>query len=102
MPEGTIICIMLLFVLSAALGMIAYCLGLARKYRMIETDMHCIYEGTIHHVVDIIYDHNDWFMRKARLHIDTYPYAVEVPISELRTVQPGRGRRNNQGDRLAA
>lgn len=90
MPEGTIICILLLFALSAAVGMIAYCLRLARKYRMIETDKHCIYEGTVHHVVDIIYDRDDWFMGKARLHTDSYPYVVEVPISELRAVQPGR------------
>jgi hypothetical protein len=86
MPGGTVVCILFVFVLSAAMGMIAYCLRLARKYRMIETDMHCIYEGTIYHVVDIIYDRNDWFMRKARLHTDTYPFVVDVPISELRAV----------------
>lgn len=102
MPEGTVICILLLFVLSAALGMVAYCLGLARRYRMIEKDKRCIHEGAVHHVVEIIYDRDDWFMRKARLHSDTYPYVVEVPISELRAVRPDGCHRNNPGGRLAA
>lgn len=83
MPEGTVICILLVFALSAAVGMAVYSLRLARKYRIIETDRHCIYEGAIHHVVEIIDDRDDWFMRKARLHTDTYPYVVDVPISEL-------------------
>lgn len=87
MPEGTVICIIFAFVLSSALGMVAYCLQLARKFRRIEADMNCIYEGTEHHVVDIIYDRNDWFLRKVRLHTDTYPYVVDVPISEVRTIR---------------
>ena len=86
MPEGTVIFIMFAFVLSAALGMVVYCLRLARKFRRIEADMNCIYEGTVHHVVDIIYDRNDWFLRKVRLHTDTYPYVVDVPISEVRII----------------
>jgi F0F1-type ATP synthase membrane subunit a len=86
MPEGTIICIMLVFVLSAAVGVVGYCLWLARRYRRIEADMQCIYEGTVHHVVDIIYDNNDWFLRKVRLHIDTYPYVVDKLISEVRAI----------------
>lgn len=86
MPEGTIICMMLVVVLSAAVGVIVYCLWLARKYRRIEADMSCIYEGAVHHVIDIIYDGNDWFMRKVRLHIDTYPYVVDTLISEVRTI----------------
>ena len=86
MPEGTIICMMLVVVLSAAVGVIVYCLWLARKYRRIEADMSCIYEGAVHHVIDIIYDGNEWFMRKVRLHIDTYPYVVDTLISEVRTI----------------
>lgn len=86
MPEGTIICMMLVVVLSAAVGVIVYCLRLARKYRRIEADMSCIYEGAVHHVIDIVYDGNDWFMRKVRLHTDTYPYVVDMLISEVRTI----------------
>jgi hypothetical protein len=85
MPEGTIICIMIVSVLAAALGMAVYCLRLARKYRRVEADMRCIYEGTLHQVVDIVFDRDDWFMRKVRLHSEVYPYVVEVLISEVRT-----------------
>lgn len=86
MPEGTIICILFVFVMISAVGMVVYCLRLARKYRRIEADRQCIYESAQHHVVDIIYDRNDWFMRKARIHTDAYPYVVDVLISEVRTI----------------
>jgi len=86
MPEGTFICIMFVFVLSAVVGAVVYCLRLSAKYKRIEADMRCIYEGTVHHVVDIIYDNNDWFMRKVRLHSDTFPYVVDRLISDVRTV----------------
>jgi hypothetical protein len=86
MPEGTIICILFVFVLSSAAGAVVYCLHLARKYKKVESDRECIYEGTVHHVVDIIFDGNDWFMRKVRLHTDVYPYVVDVLISEVRTI----------------
>jgi hypothetical protein len=86
MPEGTIIFILLIAELSAAVAVIVYCLRLARKYRRIEADMQCIYQGTVHQVVDIVCDNNDWFMRKVRLHSDTYPYVIEVPISEVRII----------------
>lgn len=86
MPEGTIICVLFAFVLSGAVGMIVYCLRLASKYRRIEADMHCIYKGTMHHVVDIVYDQGDWFMRKVRLHTDIYPYVLDVLISEVRAI----------------
>ncbi len=86
MPEGTIICILFALVLSSAVGMVVYCLRLARKFRRIEADMNCIYDGTMHHVVDIIYD-PDWFLRKVRLHTDVYPYVVDVLISEVQTTQ---------------
>lgn len=87
MPEGSFICAMLVLILSAAAGMVLYCLRLARKYKRVEEDGNCIYEGAVHHVVEIIYDHNDWFMRKVRLHTDVYPYVVEVLISEVRTIR---------------
>jgi hypothetical protein len=77
---------MFVFVFSAAVGAVVYCLRLAAKYRRIEADMRCIYEGTVHHVVEIIYDNNDWFMRKVRLHTDTFPYVVDKLISEVRPV----------------
>lgn len=86
MPEGTVICILFIFVLATAVGMVVYCLRLARKYRRIEADMQCIYGERQHHVVDIIYDRDDWFLRKARLHTDEYPYVRDVLISEVRTV----------------
>lgn len=86
MPEGTIIGIMLVFVVSASACMVAYCLWLARKYRKIATDMCCMYEDTMHHVIEIVYDADDWFMRKVRLHTDTYPYVVEVLISDVRSI----------------
>lgn len=86
MPEGTIICVLFVFVLWAAVGLVAYCLRLARKYRRIEVDMRCIYKGAVHHVVEVVYDGNDWFMRKVRLHTDTYPYVVDVLISEVHPV----------------
>lgn len=86
MPEGSFICIMLVFVLLAAVAMVVYCLRLAAKYRRIEADMQCVYHGTVHHVVDIIYDGNDWFMRKVRLHSDAFPYVVDTLISEVRTI----------------
>lgn len=89
MPEGTVICIMFVFVLSTAVGLVVYCLRLAGKYRKIEADMNCIYKGTTHHVVDIIYDRDDWFLRKVRLHTDIYPYVVDVLISEVRTISGG-------------
>ncbi len=84
MPEGTLICLLFGMVLSAAVGIVVYCLRLARKYKRIEADMQCIYDGTLHHVVDIVYDSNDWFLRKVRLHTDVYPYVVDVLISEVR------------------
>jgi hypothetical protein len=77
---------MLLFVLSAAVGTVAYCLWLAAKYKRIETDMCCVCDGRVHHIVDIIYDYNDWFMRKVRLHSDDYPYFVDKLVSEVSTV----------------
>jgi hypothetical protein len=77
---------MFVFVLSAAVGAVVYCLRLASKYRRIEADMQCICDGTVHHVVDIIYDKNDWFMRKVRLHSDTFPFVVDRLISDVRTV----------------
>lgn len=86
MPEGTIICILFGFVLSSAVGMVAYCLWLARKYRKIEEDMCCIYNGALHHVIEIVFDRDDWFLRKVRLHTDMYPYVVEVLICEVRTI----------------
>lgn len=86
MPEGSTICIMLVFVLTAALGAGAYCLRLARKYKRIEADMRCLHEGVVHPVLEIIYDRNDWFMRKVRLHTETYPYVIDVPISEVRCI----------------
>lgn len=86
MPEGTTICILLVFVLSAMVGMVVYCLWLAGKYRRIEADMCCIYEDTMHHVIEVVFDSDDWFMRKVRLHTDTYPYVVEVLISEVRAI----------------
>lgn len=84
MPEGTILCVMLVFVLSASTGVVVYCLRLARKYRRIETDMNCIYENTMHPVIEIIFSADDWFMRKVRLHTDAYPYVIEVLISEVK------------------
>lgn len=89
MPEGTIICIMLVLFLLATVGVVVYCLRLARKYKRVEADMQCIHEGAEHHIVDIIYDGNDWFMRKVRLHTETYPYVVDVPISEVRVISHG-------------
>lgn len=86
MPEGTIICILFGLVLSSAVGMVAYCLWLARKYKKIEADMRCVYAGAVHHVIAIVFDRDDWFMRKVRLHTDIYPYVVEVLISEVRTI----------------
>lgn len=77
---------MFVVVLSAALGAVVYCLRLARKYKRIEADMQCVYQGSVHHVVDIIYDDNDWFMRKVRLHSATYPYVVDKLISDVRPV----------------
>ena len=99
MPEGTVICIMLVLVLSATIGMVVYCLWLARKFRRIEADMSCIYEGREHHVIDILYDRNDWFMRKARLHSDIYPYVVDVLLSEVRIVTKEMYRGGRCGDR---
>jgi flagellin-like protein len=46
MPEGTIIFVMFAFVLTGAVGAAIYCLRLASKYKRIEADMACIYEGT--------------------------------------------------------
>jgi hypothetical protein len=77
---------MLVFVSSASAGMVLYCLRLAAKYRRIETDMRCIYNDRVYQVVDVIYDHNDWFMRKVRLHTDTFPYVTDTLISEVRTI----------------
>ncbi len=86
MPEGSFICAMFALVLTAALGVVVYVLRLARKYRMVEKSMLCFYEGTIHKVMDIIYDHNDWFLRKVRLHTDSYPYVVDVLISDVKVI----------------
>jgi hypothetical protein len=77
---------MFAFVLTGAAGAAVYCLRLASKYKRIEADMACVYEGTVHRIIDIIYDQNDWFLRKVRLHKDEYPYVAEVLISEVRTV----------------
>ncbi|MFA7403883.1 MAG: hypothetical protein WC007_07815 [Pelobacteraceae bacterium] len=100
MPEGTVICIMLVLFLFATVGVVVYCLRLARKYKRVEADMQCIHEGAEHNIVDIIYDGNDWFMRKVRLHTDTYPYVVDVPISEVKVTplrNRGESRRQNAG-----
>ncbi|NJD90006.1 MAG: hypothetical protein FIA91_00580 [Geobacter sp.] len=77
---------MLLPVLAVTAGMGVYCLRLARKYRRIEADMQCIYEGVVHKIDMIIFDRNDWFLRKVRLHTSSYPYVVEVLISEVNTL----------------
>jgi len=86
MSDGTFICIMFVFVLSELVGLIAYCLHLARKYKRIQADMCCVYKGTVHRVIEIVYDSNDWFMRKVRLHSEVYPYVVDVLISEVHPV----------------
>ena len=86
MPEGSLIFMMLVPVLAVATGMVVYCLLLARKYRRIEADMQCIYEGEQHKIDLIIFDRNDWFLRKVRLHTSSYPYVVEVLISEVNTL----------------
>lgn len=75
---------MLVLMLFATFGMVAYCLWLSRVYKKVEADMSCLYHGTVYHVLDVVYDRNDWFMRKVRLHTDTYPYVLEVLISEVR------------------
>lgn len=83
MPEGSLFFVMTIPVLAVATGMGVYCLRLARKYRRIEADMQCIYEGEVHKIDLIIFDRNDWFLRKVRLHTSSYPYVVEVLISEV-------------------
>lgn len=75
---------MFVLMLLAAFGMVAYCLWLSRLYKKVETDMSCLYQGTVYHVIGVVYDRNDWFMRKVRLHTDSYPYVVEVLMSEVR------------------
>lgn len=77
---------MMLMVLAVATGMGVYCLCLAKKYRRIETDMQCVYEGERHKIDMIVYDRKDWFLRKVRFHTSSYPYVVEVLISEIDTV----------------
>ena len=86
MPEGSLIILMLVAVLAVAIGIVVHCLGLARKYRRIEADMQCRYAGAVHKIDLIIFDRNDWFLRKVRLHTNTYPYVVEVLISEVNTL----------------
>lgn len=86
MREGTIIGFMLVANFFAALVMIGYCLCLSRKYSRIESDRLCRYKGTVYKVIDIVYNSEDWFMRKARLQTDSYPYVVEVFISDVRIV----------------
>jgi hypothetical protein len=86
MPEGSLIIMMVVPVLAMAAGIVVYCLRLARKYRRIEADMQCIYEGELHKIDLIIFDRNDWFLRKVRLHTNSYPYVVEVLISEVYTL----------------
>ena len=86
MPEGSLIIMMLVAVLAVTAGMVVYCLRLARKYRRIEADMQCIYEGAVHKIDMIVFDRNDWFLRKVRLHTSSYPYVVEVLISEINTL----------------
>lgn len=86
MPEGSVICIMLVLVLLASLAMVGYCLQLARKYRKIEADMHCRYAGEEHKIDEIIFNRDDWFLRKVRFHTSSYPYVTEVLISEVDTI----------------
>ena len=86
MPEGSLIIMMLVPVLAVAIAVVAYCLRLARKYRRIEADMQCLYGGEVHKIDLIIFDRNDWFLRKVRLHTSSYPYVVEVLISEVNTI----------------
>lgn len=83
MPEGSLICMMLAVVLSATVSMVIYCLRLARKYKKIEADMLCIYEGEVHKVDEIVFCRDDWFLRKVRFHTSAYPHVVEVLISEV-------------------
>lgn len=86
MPEGSLILLMLVPVLAVATGIAGYCLRLARKYRRVEADMQCIYAGAVHKIDLIVFDRNDWFLRKVRLHTSSYPYVVEVLISEVNTL----------------
>lgn len=86
MPEGSILCMMLALLLSAVAGVVIYCLRLCRKYQKIEADMQCVYAGAVHKVDQIVFDRNDWFLRKVRFHTTTYPYVVEVLISEVDTI----------------
>ena len=92
MREGTIIGFMLIAIFFAALVMIGYCLCLSRKYRRIESDRQCLYKGTVYKVIAVVYNGNDWFMRKARLQTDSYPYVVEVFISDIRIVDRDKDR----------
>lgn len=86
MPEGTIICLMFGLVFSGAIGAVVYCLHLARKYARVESDRQCCYNGTIHKVLAVVYDSNDWFMRRVRLQTDVYPYVLEVLIADIRII----------------
>lgn len=86
MPEGSVLCIMLALLLSTAAGMVVYCLRLYRKYQKIEADMQCVYAGEVHKVDQIVFDRHDWFLRKVRFHTSTYPYVVELLISEVDTL----------------
>lgn len=92
MREGTMIGFMLIANFLATLFIIGYCLCLSRKYRRIESDRLCRYKGTVYKVIDIVYNGNDWFMRKARLQTDSYPYVVEVFISDVRIVNCDKDR----------
>lgn len=87
MPEGSIILMCFGLVIAVSFAVAVYCLQLARKYRRIERDMRCIHEGAEQGVMEIIYDRNDWFIRSVRLHKDTYPYYVDVLISDVRTIR---------------
>ncbi len=87
MPEGSIIVLFFgLAVAAAGVGAV-YCLRLALKYRRIERDMRCIHNGAELDVMEIVYDRDDWFRRRVRLHKDSYPYYEDVPISDVRAVR---------------
>ena len=88
MGEGIIIIMMLVLMLLAAAGIIVYSMRLAQKYRRVEQDRQCVYEGELHKVDEIIYNRDDWFLRKVRFHTSNYPYVVEVLISEVQIMTP--------------
>lgn len=83
MGEGIIIILMLILVLLTAAAIIVYSMRLAQKYRRIEQSRQCIYDGELHKVDEIIYNRDDWFLRKVRFHTSHYPYVLEVLISDI-------------------